>query len=102
MDWGETSPISVSLRRVFGFVPNVFRAQGLLMRIPEALSGLATAVILPEQSLTRIRKHLLMLAVGAANRNVYCVAWHHRSLRLLGVPDSQLNRIISDHNHAGL
>jgi hypothetical protein len=28
MDLGETSQISVSLREVFGFVPNVFRAQG--------------------------------------------------------------------------
>ena len=52
------------------------------MRIPEALSGLATAVILPEQALTRIRKQSMMLAVAAAYRNVYCGAWHHRSLRL--------------------
>ena len=102
MDLGETSQISVSLREVFGFVPNVFRVLGLLSRIPEALSGLATAVILPEQALTRIRKQSIMLAVAAAYRNVYCVAWHHRSLRLLGVPDSQLNRIISDHHHGGL
>ena len=102
MDLGETSQISVSLREVFGFVPNVFRVLGLLSRIPEALSGLATAVILPEQALTRIRKESIMLAVAAAYRNVYCVAWHHRSLRLLGVPDSQLKHIISDHHHTGL
>jgi len=101
-DLGRTSPISAFVQEVFGFLPNVFRSQGLLSRIPEAVAGLASAVLLRERALTRIRKESLMLAVAAAYRNVYCFTWHYHRLRVAGVPDSQLDQIVVDHHQAGL
>jgi RNA polymerase sigma-70 factor, ECF subfamily len=101
-DFPRTLPTSAFVQEIFGFIPNVFRAQGLLSRIPEAMSGLASAIISREQALTRVNKETVMLVVACAYRNAYCAAWHCHSLRALGMPDSQLDQIIVDYHRAGI
>jgi hypothetical protein len=43
---GEAFPPFVALQALFGFVPNVFRAQTLLPRVIEAEAGIACALLL--------------------------------------------------------
>jgi RNA polymerase sigma-70 factor (ECF subfamily) len=97
-----TPAISLSIRDAFGFLPNLFRVQTLRPRILEAVAGLSRAVVLEERALTRIQKESVMLAVAAAYRNVYCVTLRRHTLRSLSMPDSQLDRILTDHHQAGL
>jgi RNA polymerase sigma-70 factor (ECF subfamily) len=99
---GGTSPISVSVQELFGFLPNLFRAQMILPRIPEAVACLANAVVLRERALSRIRKQSVMLAVAAAYRNSYCFTLCHHTLQSLGMPYSQLDQLVLDHHQAGL
>ena len=93
-------PAFACLQELFGFVPNVFRAQTLLPRTIEAGAGIASAVLLQDRALSRTRKESIMLAVAAANRNTYCAAEHHQTLRSLGVPAHQLHQIVIDHRIA--
>ena len=97
-DLGRTS---VSVEEVFGFLPNLFRAQMVLQRIPEAVACLANAVVLRERALTRTRKESVMLAVAAVYRNSYCVTLCHNTLQSLGMSASQLDQLVLDHNLAG-
>lgn len=99
---GETFPPFNSLQELFGTVPNLFRAQTLLPRLIEAEAGLAAAVLLDEQNLSRRQKEFIMLAVAAVYGNSYCFAEHHQKLCSLGVPDGCLDQIVSDHHQAGL
>jgi RNA polymerase sigma-70 factor (ECF subfamily) len=102
VELSATFPPFVWLQRLFGFVPNVFRAQALLPRIIEAEAGLASAVLLEEQALSRTRKEFILLAVAAANQNPYWVTEHHQMLRLLGLPERQLDEIVTDRDKAGI
>jgi RNA polymerase sigma-70 factor, ECF subfamily len=102
VELSATFPPFVWLQKLFGFVPNVFRAQTLLPRIIEAEAGIARAVLLEERALTRTRKELMLLAVAAANRNQYWVTEHHQMLHLRGLPDWQLDQIVTDHYKAGI
>jgi uncharacterized peroxidase-related enzyme len=97
-----TFPPVSSLQKFFGFVPNLFRAQALLPRVIEAAAGINRAVLLEERALPRTQKESVLLAVAAAYGNAYCVTRSHHALRLLGVPDRQLDQIGIDHHQAGL
>jgi RNA polymerase sigma-70 factor (ECF subfamily) len=90
------------LRRAFGFVPNIFRAQTLH---PEALAAEVRAVrdiLLTEDLLSRVRKEYLLLVVSAANLNTYCVAVHCGMLRNLGIPEDRSDQIALDHRRSTL
>ena len=90
-----------SLREYFGFVPNLFRAQTLLPRVIEAEAGIAASVF-KEKALSRIRKERILLALAAAKRNPYGVTAHYQMLNLSGVPEEQLDQIVSDYRQADL
>jgi RNA polymerase sigma-70 factor (ECF subfamily) len=92
----------VSFQKLFGFVPNVFRAQTLLPRTLEAEAAIVDALLSREAALSQTQKESIMLAVAAAYQNVYCVTGHYYRLRSLGVPDSQLDQIVIDHRKADL
>jgi AhpD family alkylhydroperoxidase len=51
----------------------------------------------PRAALPRTKKESVLLAVAAAYGNTYCVTESHQALRLLGVPDRQLDQIGIDH-----
>jgi hypothetical protein len=74
---GAFSP-SVALQALFGFVPNVFRAQTLLPRVIE------------ERDLSRIQKASMSLAISAAHGDAYWVTGYYQLLRSMGVPGDTL------------
>jgi RNA polymerase sigma-70 factor (ECF subfamily) len=102
VELSKTFPPFASLEKVFGFVPNLFRAQTLLPRAIDAEAGIARAVLFEEGALPRIRKETILLVVAAANRSAYWITAHHQALRALGAPDRQLDQIVIDYRHAGL
>jgi RNA polymerase sigma-70 factor (ECF subfamily) len=102
VDLGSSFAPFAVCKEHFGFIPNLFRAQTLLPRVIEAEAGIAAAVLLKEQALSRIQKECMLLALAAAHRNTYCVTAHYQMLRLLGVPERQLDRIITDYRQADL
>ena len=66
-DIGEAHPEAESaamaiLREAYGFVPGVFRAQGLLPHLVEAEAALADATLFQDASLSRIEKESIVLA----------------------------------------
>jgi len=91
----DFAPFS-SFREHFGFVPNLFHAQTLLPRVIEAEAGIAASVLLKQEALSRTQKEYILLKIAAAHRNTYCVTAHHHMLRSLGVPEGQLNQIMTD------
>lgn len=97
---GDFAPFA-SFREHFGFVPNLFHAQTLLPRAIEAEAGIA-ATVLKQAALSRTQKEYILLRVAAAHRNTYCVTAHHHMLRSLGVPEGQLNQIMTDHHRASI
>jgi RNA polymerase sigma-70 factor (ECF subfamily) len=102
VELGSSFPPFATFLDDFGFVPNVFRAQTLLPGLIEAEAALLSAIVLKEQVLPRIQKEYVALTLAQANRNTYCVTAHHQMLRLLGVPEKQLDRILVDYAQAGL
>jgi RNA polymerase sigma-70 factor (ECF subfamily) len=91
-----------SFQTLFGFVPNLFRAQTQLPRLIEAELGISAAVLLREGNLSRTQKEYIMLLVAAAHRNTYCFTGQYQSLRLLGIPNRQIDQIVIDYHLAGL
>jgi RNA polymerase sigma-70 factor (ECF subfamily) len=102
VELSKTFPPFASLERVFGFVPNLFRAQTLLPRVIDAEAGIARAVLYEEGALPRVSKETILLVAAAANRSAYWITAHHQALCALGAPDRQLDRIVIDYGHAGL
>jgi RNA polymerase sigma-70 factor, ECF subfamily len=82
------------LREAYGFVPGVFRAQGLIPQLVEAEAALADAILFQDTHLSRIEKESIVLAEAAAEANLYCVALQFQTLSLLGVPKQRLTELI--------
>src|ERR1700726_756124 len=91
---GGAFPPFVALQAVFGFIPNVFRAQTLLPRVIEAEAGIACAVFLEERGLSRIQKGAISLAAAAAYGSEYWVTGYRQLLRSGGIPGDTLDRIV--------
>jgi RNA polymerase sigma-70 factor (ECF subfamily) len=86
----------------FGFVPKLFRAQTLLPRVIEAESALISAILFTDKALTRIQKECILLMLAAAEGNAYGFSLHYQMLKLLGVPELRLDRIVTDYQRAEL
>ena len=91
-----------SLQEIFGFVPNLFRAQASLPRAIEAEAGIVHAVLLDKPALSRTRKGLILLAASTAYRNTYCASIAHRMLHSSALAKSQLDQIVTGSLQAGL
>jgi len=102
VELGSSFPPLATFLEEFGFVPHIFQAQTILPRVIEAEAALLATILLKEQALSQIQKEYIVLTLAQANRNVYCVTAHHQMLRLLGVPEQQLDRIFADYAQAGL
>lgn len=85
------------LQRSFGFIPNIFRAQTLRPDVLEAETHAISAILLPENLLSRVQKECILLVLSAANFNTYCVAVHCEMLRGLGMPSEESSQIALDH-----
>jgi RNA polymerase sigma-70 factor, ECF subfamily len=90
------------LQELFGFIPNLFRAQTLLPRVIEAEAGIARSLLFEERALSRKQKLFILLGVAAAYRNAYCVTAYRRMLHSSGVAEHQLDQIIIGSRQADL
>jgi len=97
-----TLPAFTVLREQFGFVPKVFSAQALLPRLIEAEAALLSSILFRDGSLKRPQRECILLAVAASRGNAYCVSMHYQMLKLLGLPEQRLDRIVADYEHADL
>lgn len=86
----------------FGFVPKLFRAQTLLPRVIQAESTLISAILFTDKVLARTQKECLLLMLAAAEGNSYWFTLHYQMLKLLGVTEQRLDRIVADYQRADL
>jgi RNA polymerase sigma-70 factor (ECF subfamily) len=98
----ETFPPFAFLRKSFGFIPNIFRAQTLKPSTLEAEAQAIRDILLTEDVLTRKQKECILLVISAANLNTYCVAVHCEMLRALGVSADASDQIAVDHRRSDL
>jgi RNA polymerase sigma-70 factor, ECF subfamily len=102
VDLGSSFQPFTACREQFGFVPKLFRAQTLLPRLIEAESALTSAILFTDKALTRTQKECILLVLAAVQGNSYCFSLHYQMLKLLGVTESRLDRIIGDYRQADL
>ena len=94
-DSAVDAPSVSRLRDLYGFVPRVFRIQTPIGDILEQQSGLLDALLNQEDHLSRTQKERVLLAVSAANQSSYGVALHEQMLKLLGVAEAEITRLIN-------
>src|SRR5437879_694085 len=75
----------------YGFVPELFRAQGAEPSLISAEARLLAA-LLAESRLRRRQKEALLFAVASTRGNEYCQALHAQSIP----PDDQESRLLLD------
>jgi RNA polymerase sigma-70 factor (ECF subfamily) len=92
----------LALERRLGFLPNIFKAQASLSRAVAAEAGIADAVIFSPGTLGRKLKEMLLTAVAATRRNVYCTTVHAHFLTTLGIDESRVARIVAGAAPEGL
>ena len=102
VELGLSFPPFAAFQQHFGFVPSIFRAQTLLPRVIEAEAAIVATVLLKEEALARIQKECVLMTLAAVHRNTYCVTAHCQMLQSLGVPEQQLDRILSGYRQADL
>jgi RNA polymerase sigma-70 factor, ECF subfamily len=90
------------VQKSHGFIPNFFRAQTLRPDLLEAELDAVGTILLPEDTLTRVQKESILLAVSAANLNSYCVAVHCNMLRGLGLSAEEADQIAVDYHLSDL
>ncbi len=95
----ETLP---ALKRNFGLVPKVYRAQLLRPDLVDAQVHLLDRLLFTKGALSRLQKEFILLAVSAENSNSYFPALHCQTLQFLGVKPEQSQQITIDHREANL
>jgi len=102
VDLGPSFQPFAACREQFGFIPKLFRAQTLLPRAIEAEVALISAILFTDKALARNQKECILLVLAAAQTNDYCFSLHHQMLKLLGVAEQRLDRIVTDYRQADL
>ena len=74
-----------AFKKIYGFIPRIFREQSARPDLVAAEATLIETLLFQEGTLTRLQKELILLAVSAANGNVYFPAVHAQTLQFLGV-----------------
>lgn len=97
----DTESVS-TLKRNFGLVPKIYRAQLLRPDLVEAQVKLLDQLLFGKGALTRLQKEFILLAVSAENNNSYFPALHCQTLQFLGVKAEQSYQVIVDHHAANL
>src|SRR5215469_1088804 len=98
---GSFAPV-LACRDYFGYVPAVYQAQSLLPRLIEAEIVLATAILFQDSALSHRQKERLLLVLAVAEGNSNSATTHYEMLRILGEPEDQIDRILSDHVRSDL
>jgi RNA polymerase sigma-70 factor, ECF subfamily len=108
MSFGGEAPLQqesdpfVVFRQAFGFIPNLLRAQTALPRVIAAQAKLEEAVCLHDGAISRVQKERILLCIAADRRDNYWVALDTDQLTSLGVPESQIDNLLNDYEHADL
>jgi RNA polymerase sigma-70 factor, ECF subfamily len=97
----ESDPFVV-FRQAFGFIPNLLRAQTALPRVVAAQAKLEEAVCLRDGAISRVQKERILFCIAADRRDNYWVALDIDQLTSLGVPESQIDNLLNDYEHADL
>lgn len=97
----DFKPFAV-LRDQLGFIPKVFRAQMPLPDLVAAEVDFLDQIVQSEESLSRVQKELVLLAVSASNLNTYGVALQRQILDGLGVAFEQSDAIVDDLRSASI
>jgi RNA polymerase sigma-70 factor (ECF subfamily) len=102
VELGASFPPVLACRDYFGYVPSVYRAQSVLPRLVEAEIALATAVLFQDSALSHRQKERLLLVLAVAEGNSNSATTHYEMLRILGEPEDQIDRILSDQVRSDL
>jgi RNA polymerase sigma-70 factor (ECF subfamily) len=99
----DTATSPAALRSTFGFVPNLFQAQALVMRLVEAEVQLLSTILFQEVALTRLQKERILLIAAAVYGSRYCATLHWEGLRSLGMTGVQIGSFLTgDRSSAGI
>lgn len=91
-----------TLKRNFGLVPRIYRAQSMRADLVDAQVRLLDQLLFTKGALSRVQKEFILLAVSAQNNNSYFPALHCQTLQFLGVKPQQAQQVIIDHHEASL
>lgn len=91
-----------ALKRNFGLVPKIYRAQLLRPDVVAAEVEFLNRLLFTNSALTRVQKEFILLAVSAENNNTYFPALHCQTLQFLGVKSEQSQQVAIDHHGANL
>jgi AhpD family alkylhydroperoxidase len=92
----------VAFQEALGFIPNLLHAQTLLPRVIGAQAKLEGAVRLQEGAISRVQKERILLSIAVDRQDAYCIAVDSKVLSSLGVTESQIDSLLSDHRNADL
>jgi uncharacterized peroxidase-related enzyme len=90
------------LREQFGYVPKIFPAQALRPDILEVEVNALSAILFPEDLLSRVQKEKILLLISARNLNSYFVTVHTEILATLGVPREESKQMIANLKNSTL
>ena len=102
IDIGPGAEGLATLKRNFGVVPKIYRAQMLRPDLVEAQVRLLDRLLLSKGALSRLQKEFILLVVSAENNNSYFPALHCQTLQFLGVRPEQSQQVTIDHREANL
>jgi RNA polymerase sigma-70 factor, ECF subfamily len=97
----EQSRSYAFLKEEYGFIPNLYIAQGLKPHFVEAETYALERIMRHENVLSRIQKEYILLAVSAANLNTYCVSMGGQIISILGGASlEECDQIAKDHHQS--
>ncbi|HEX3251518.1 MAG TPA: peroxidase-related enzyme [Pyrinomonadaceae bacterium] len=102
IDIGPGAESLATLKRNFGVVPKIYRAQMLRPDLVEAQVLLMDRLLFSKGALSRLQKEFILLVVSAENNNSYFPALHCQTLQFLGVRPEQSQQVTIDHRGANL
>jgi len=91
-----------TLKRNFGLVPKVYRAQLLRPDLVDGEVQLLDRLLFAKGALSRVQKEFILLVVSAENNNSYFAALHGQTLQFLGVKPDKSQQVTIDHREANL
>jgi uncharacterized peroxidase-related enzyme len=90
-------PLFADIKKQFGFIPNLYRAQTTRPDLIEAQAQLVHAILIKESALTRKQKEYIFLVCSAANLSTYCVTAHCEMIRMLGIEGPEPEQMAADY-----
>jgi RNA polymerase sigma-70 factor, ECF subfamily len=91
-----------TLKRNFGLVPKIYRAQLLRTDILNAEVQMLDQLLFGKGALTRVQKEFILVSVSAENNNSYFPALHCQTLQFLGVKPELSQQVTIDHRETSL